>query len=123
MNQQSSHGMTITPTAESFIRRLLRMSGQPGSGFQLKVSPGGCAGLSAEFSVEAAPKPADHSVTVNGITLFLSESSYRLLEGVTIDFVDNRMESGFRFIDPKAEECSCKTGSQGVQLSTAGFGN
>lgn len=117
MSQPDTNGISITLSAETFIRRLLRMSGQLGAGFQLEVSPGGCAGLSAEFSVESKARSADYVVEVNGVTLFLSPASYELLEGVTIDFLDNRMESGFRFVDPKAESCACKTGVTGVQLN------
>jgi Fe-S cluster assembly iron-binding protein IscA len=49
----------FTPAAEKFIRRLLKFDGGPGYGLSLYVSPGGCSGMSAEFSVKAcSSRPA-----------------------------------------------------------------
>jgi iron-sulfur cluster assembly accessory protein len=98
--------LTITPAAEKFIRRLLCFDGGPGSGFRLKVSPGGCSGLAAEFAVAMAPGPEEKAVTVNGMTLFLAAESRILLDGVTIDFADTPFQTGFVFRDPKQVTCS-----------------
>lgn len=99
--------MTLTPAAQTFIRRLLRFDGGPGSGLRLLVTPGGCSGLSAEFSVESAPKPGEAAVVVDGITLFLPAESRLLLDRVTVDFVDTARQTGFVFHDPKQSACGC----------------
>ena len=93
--------LTMTAAAEKFIRRLLRFDGGPGSAFRLKVTPGGCSGLAADFSVAPAPGPGEQAFTVNGVTLFLAAESRLLLDGVTIDFADTPLQSGFVFNDPK----------------------
>ncbi len=97
--------LTITAAAEKFIRRLLRFDGGPGSGLRLKVSPGGCSGLAAEFSVEPAPGPGEQAVSLNGVTLFLGAESRLLLDGVTIDFADTKLQTGFVFHDPNQVTC------------------
>ena len=97
--------IAVSPQAEKFIRRLLRFDGAPGSGFRLLVRPGGCAGLTAEFSVEAAPRGGEAAVEVNGIKLFLPAESRLLLDGVTIDFVETPTQSGFVFLDPDKNAC------------------
>ncbi len=97
--------LTVTASAEKFIRRLLRFDGGPGSGLRLKVAPGGCSGLAAEFSVEAAPAAGEQAFDVNGIQLFLPAESRLLLDGVTIDFADTPLQSGFVFQDPKLVAC------------------
>jgi iron-sulfur cluster assembly protein len=107
--------ITLTPSAEKFIRRLLRFDGGPGSGFRLLVTPGGCSGLAAEFSVEASPLKGDAAVEVCGIKLFLPAESRLLLDGVTVDFAENAMQSGFIFHDPKSSACGC--GSKGVEAA------
>ncbi len=99
--------VSITPSAEKFIKRLLRFDGGPGSGFRLKVTPGGCSGLAAEFSIEAAPFSGDALVEVNGLKLFLPAESRLLLDGVTIDFAETPTQSGFVFHDPKQKTCAC----------------
>jgi len=55
--------VTITPGAEKFIQRMIRFSGVgEAAGFRLKVTAGGCSGLAAEFSIEAAPIAGDSVV-------------------------------------------------------------
>jgi iron-sulfur cluster assembly accessory protein len=100
--------VTITSAAEKFIRRMLRFGG-PECGFRLAVTPGGCSGLAAEFDVESGPRPGDAVVHLNGLRLFLPAESRILLDGVTIDFADTRMQSGFVFHDPKSSGSSCST--------------
>jgi iron-sulfur cluster assembly protein len=110
--------ITLTPSAEKFIRRLLRFDGGPGGGFRLRVTAGGCSGLAAEFSVEASPLKGDATVDAGGITLFLPAESRLLLDGVTIDFADTAAQSGFVFHDPKKNTCGC--GSNGVAAEAPG---
>lgn len=95
----------ITPTAEKFIRLMLRSDGTQGSGFRLVVSPGGCSGLAADISVLKAPEPGDAIVERNGVKLFLPAESRILLDGVTIDFADTASQTGLVFRDPKATSC------------------
>ncbi len=87
----------------------MRMAGMPHGGCRLVVTAGGCSGLSAEFSIEASPRPGDSVVEVNGVTLFLPAESRLLLDRVTIDFVDSAMQTGFVFHDPKQTDCGCST--------------
>jgi len=111
--------VSITPSAEKFIKRLLRFDGSPGSGFRLKVTAGGCSGLAAEFSIEAAPLSGDAVVEVNGVKLFLPAESRLLLDGVTIDFAEKPTQSGFVFHDPKQKSCAC--GPSGVTAGLPGI--
>ena len=99
----------FTPAAEKFIRRLVMFDGAPGSGLRLLVAPGGCSGMSAEFSVEATPREGEAVYTHGAFKLFLPAQSRLLLDGVTIDFVETATSSGFAFHDPKAKSCGCST--------------
>ena|SRR5208337_3422314 len=111
--------VSVTPSAEKFIKRLLRFDGGPGSGLRLLVTPGGCSGLAAEFSVEAAPQQGEAVVEVSGLKLFLPAESRLLLNGVTIDFAETPMQSGFVFHDPKKQSCAC--GPNGVAVEAPGL--
>ncbi len=101
--------IVLTPAAQKFIRRLVMFDGGPGSGLRLLVSPGGCSGLSAEFSVQPAPGAGEAAVTQDGVQLFLPAESRILLDGITIDFVDTPAKTGFVFIDPKKASCGCSS--------------
>jgi iron-sulfur cluster assembly accessory protein len=101
--------VTITPTAEKFIRQMVRFNGGETHGFRLSVTAGGCSGLASEFTVEAEPLPGDSIFKTGAVMLFLPAESRLLLEGVTIDFVDTPTKSGLSFIDPKAGSCGCSS--------------
>jgi len=104
--------LTITPSAEKFINRMVRFNGGGAtSGFRLRVTAGGCSGLASEFTVENAPLAGDSVFESNGVKLFLPAESRLLLEGVTIDFSDSPMNSGLSFINPNAASCGCSSSS------------
>jgi len=93
--------VTITPAADKFVRRMLRFDGAPGCGLRLSVAPGGCSGLSAEFSVAEKPASGETVHETNGLKFFLGAESRVLLQGVTMDFVETPTSAGFKFHDPK----------------------
>ena len=114
--------LTITPLAERFIRRIVRFGGGTvGHGLRLTVTPGGCSGLSSEFTVEAAPQAGDTVVDVHEVKLFLPPASRQLLEGGTIDFLDSAMESGFRFVTAHSEGACCGGSHAGAVPGMATF--
>jgi iron-sulfur cluster assembly accessory protein len=96
----------LTPSADKFIRRMLRFS--PGAGgFRLVVTEGGCAGYSTQFDVEPAPRPDDEVVVVDDLRLFIPKASLALLDGVVVDFMETPTSSGFMIHDPKKSGCGC----------------
>ena len=101
--------VTITPAAEKFIRRMIRFNGSGNDGFRLTVTAGGCSGLAAEFTVEAAPRAGDSVLDHNGMKIFLPAESRLLLDGITMDFVDTAMNSGLSFVNPNAAPCACSS--------------
>jgi iron-sulfur cluster assembly protein len=112
--------ITITEKAGTFMKRMIRFGGgAQGSGFRLVVAPGGCSGLSSEFTVEAAPLEGDAVLESNGIKVFLPAESRILLEGVTIDFNDSMMSTGLSFINPNAQACGCSSAGAGAQPQMA----
>lgn len=107
--------LTITPKAENFMRRMVRF-GLMGNkaGFRLVVSPGGCSGLSSEFTIETGPTFGDYVLELVDLNVFLPESSRELLEGYTIDFADTMMKTGLKFFNPNARGiCGCGTSAPG----------
>jgi iron-sulfur cluster assembly accessory protein len=103
--------VTITDSAEKFIRRILRFGGGATHGFRLVVTAGGCSGLAGEFSVEAAPREGDAVYQHKDVQLFLPAESRLLLEGVTIDFADTSTQTGLVFHNPQGAASSCGSAS------------
>ena len=101
---------SITPAAGKFLRRMLRLSGlSPAAGMRLIVRPGGCSGLDAQYAPLEAPQAGDEEVVADGIRIFLPPESARLLEGVTIDFIDSPTQTGFAFLNAAGGACGCST--------------
>jgi iron-sulfur cluster assembly protein len=111
--------ISFTPAAEKFIRRLVAFDGGPGYGLRLLVSPGGCSGMTAEFSVAPAPAEGEQAFTFGDVKLFLPAQSRLLLDGVTVDFKDTATSTGFVFHDPKAKACGCSSESDAQLPETA----
>ena len=101
--------VTVTPAAETFMRRMVRFSGTPQSGFRLTVSAGGCSGIATHFSIEAQAQPDDSTLDVNGLSVFLPATTHELLQGATLDCGD----SGLSVINPKVSDCGCGSASTG----------
>jgi iron-sulfur cluster assembly protein len=105
--------IVVTPAAEAFMRRMVRFNNGAGpAGLRLTVSAGGCTGFTTEFSIEAAPRPGDATLDVNGLQVFLAPESSTLLDGATIDFRDGAMAAGLSIINPNVSGCGC--GSSGA---------
>jgi len=112
--------ITITPKAESFMRRMIRFNGGGAdAGFRLVVTPGGCSGFNSSFTVEAAPQPGDAVLDSNGMKVFLPAESRVMLQGVTVDFADSAMSTGLSFINPNAQSCACSSASAGAPPRSA----
>lgn len=101
--------IAFTPAAEKFIARMVRFSTAPSGGFRLVVKPGGCSGLSSEFSVEETPAPGDAVLDRGGYRLFLPVESRLMLEGATVDFADTTLESGFVIRTAENPTGTCST--------------
>lgn len=106
---------TVSPAAEKFIRRMVMFSGLPTTaGFRLTVTPGGCSGYNAAFSVEAEPAPGDRVASVNGLKVFMPSETCLLLDGVIVDFADTPTQSGLTFTNPSAAPCACSSADTGA---------
>jgi len=103
--------MAITEQAGKFFRRMIAFNGGgPEAGLRLTVKPGGCAGLSYDFSIETEPQPGDEMVEGPDFRLYVPAECRPYLEGMTIDFMDTLMQSGLTFTNPNAAgTCGCGT--------------
>lgn len=108
--------LTISTKAENFMRRMVRFGNAgPDAGFRLVVSPGGCSGLSSEFTIEPS-RDGDSVIELEGMKVFMPRTTRELLDGYTVDFADTMMETGLKFHNPNARGvCGC--GSSGSSPS------
>lgn len=99
----------VTPKAVQKIREALARENMSG-GMRLGVLGGGCSGFSYQFKLAAAPRPNDHVFEFEDVKVFVDPKSMLLLSGVTLDWQDSLIQSGFVFQNPNAKKtCGCGT--------------
>jgi iron-sulfur cluster assembly protein len=100
----------VTPKAVEKIRQAFSREGVSGGGLRLGVLGGGCSGLSYQFKFDLKPRENDHVFDFDGVKVFVDPKSMLFLDGMTLDYTESLMQSGFAFQNPNAEKsCGCGT--------------
>lgn len=103
----SMSAIQVTPKAVEKIRSAFAKQNVNG-GLRLGVLGGGCSGLSYQFKFEAKPRPTDHVFDFDGVQVFVDPKSMVFLDGMTLDYKESLMQSGFAFDNPHAtKSCGC----------------
>lgn len=101
--------ITVTPKAVEKIREAFRREGVVG-GLRLGVLGGGCSGLSYQFKFDPKPRPTDKVLQFEDVQIFIDPKSLIYLDGMTLDWKDSLIHSGFVFENPNAKKsCGCGT--------------
>ena len=99
----------VTAKAVQKIREAFAREGVRG-GLRLGVLGGGCSGLSYQFKFSPEPKARDHVFEFGDVRVFVDPKSMVFLDGMTLDWKDSLMQSGFVFDNPHAKKsCGCGT--------------
>ena len=103
----------VTPQAIRKIKQTFEREGVFG-GLRLGILGGGCSGLSYQFKFEVKPRERDNVFEFDGINIFIDPKSLIYLRGLTLDYKESLMQSGFVFDNPNASKsCGCGTSFAG----------
>ncbi len=98
----------VTPKAVEKIRDAFARQGIQNGGLRLGVLGGGCSGLSYQFKFELKPRATDRVFDFDGVQVFVDPKSMVYLDGMTLDYKESLMQSGFAFDNPHAaKSCGC----------------
>ncbi len=100
--------LTITKAASDRIKHLLSLRENPALGIRVGVKKGGCSGL--EYTIEYAEEKGkyDEIVEQDGIQVIIDPKAVMYLIGSEMDFVEEKMKSGFAFRNPNEKgTCGC----------------
>ena len=101
--------VTVTPKAVDKIREAFRREGVEG-GLRLGVLGGGCSGLSYQFKFDSKARATDNVYEYGDVKVFIDPKSMLFLDGMTLDWKDSLIQSGFVFENPHAKKsCGCGT--------------
>jgi iron-sulfur cluster assembly protein len=111
--QAEAAEVNVTPKAIQKIRQAFQKMGVAdlkNAGLRLGVLGGGCTGLSYQFKFDTKPRPTDLVYDFDGVQIFVDPKSIRYLKGLTLDYQESLMQSGFVFENPNAKKnCGCGT--------------
>ncbi len=99
--------MTLTPTAETKIRELMREE-KDTVGLRVYVKGGGCHGYQYGMAFESKTAEDDTIVEMGDVKVIMDSQSAPLLAGCEVDFHDSVHGSGFAIKNPQANTtCGC----------------
>lgn len=79
-----------------------------GAYLRVKITGGGCNGLSYKMKFVKEPKRGDILVQSSGAQILVDTKSALYLRGTELDYSDKMVGGGFKFSNPNAKSsCSC----------------
>lgn len=99
--------IVVTDSAGAKLGALIAREGK-GAYLRVKISGGGCNGLSYKMKFVEAPKRGDILVRSGGAEVVVDTKSALYLRGTQLDYSDKMVGGGFKFSNPNAKSsCSC----------------
>jgi iron-sulfur cluster assembly protein len=97
----------VTLAAAPKLVQLMDREGK-GNFLRIRITGGGCNGLSYKMKFVEQGKAGDIGVMSEGIRLLVDSKTALYLRGTTLEFSDKLVGGGFKFSNPNAKaSCSC----------------
>jgi iron-sulfur cluster assembly protein len=100
--------LTLTETAFERVKVLLAQRGKPSAGIRISIRTKGCSGLS--YAIEYADEKGllDEVMEQEDVTIFIDPKAILFILGTEMDYVEDKMQSGFVFRNPNEKgRCGC----------------
>lgn len=98
----------LTEAAKDRVRDLIVERADGKHWLRMAVRGGGCSGLMYDLDWTENPAEGDKEFTFDDVKVCVDRKSYLFLNGITLDFEDSLVRSGFIFHNPEAKRsCSC----------------
>ncbi|MDR3517938.1 MAG: iron-sulfur cluster assembly accessory protein [Azospirillaceae bacterium] len=100
--------MTLTEAAAQRVKEIMAKRGSPAIGLRIGVKPRGCSGLSYTVDYAEEVKKFEEVVEDKGVTILIDPTATMFLLGTEMDYVEDKMTSGFVFRNPNEKgRCGC----------------
>lgn len=108
MTMAQKSPITVTQNAMNRIRVLLEQRGKPSAGIRIGIKTKGCSGLSYTLDYADEVTPFDEVMKVDDLTILIDPKAIMFLLGTEMDYVEEKMQSGFIFSNPNEKgRCGC----------------
>ena len=100
--------MVLTPAAIERVKALLDKRGKPSAGIRIGVKTKGCSGLSYTLEFADTKGAMDEVVEQDGVTVLIDPKATLFILGTEMDYVEEKLQSGFVFRNPNEKgRCGC----------------
>src|ERR1700733_4197606 len=100
--------MTVTESAAERIQALRARRGKPSAGIRIGVRSRGCSGLTYTLEYADEKGKFDEVVEDKGVTILIDPKATMFILGTEMDFVEEKLETGFVFRNPNEKgRCGC----------------
>ncbi|MDZ4322676.1 MAG: iron-sulfur cluster assembly accessory protein [Alphaproteobacteria bacterium] len=100
--------LTLTEAAAGHVKALLEGRGKPSCGIRIGLRSKGCSGLSYTLEFADEVGPYDEVINVHDIKVLIDPKAVMFIMGSEMDFVEDKLTSGFVFNNPNAKGmCGC----------------
>lgn len=104
----TKQAMTLTDAAADRLKNLMSTRDEPSVGLRVGVRSGGCSGMAYTMEFAAEAGPYDEVVEDKGVTVLIEPKAIMYLIGTEMDFVLEKLQSGFVFNNPNEKgRCGC----------------
>jgi iron-sulfur cluster assembly protein len=104
----TKQALTVTDAAAERIRALLAKRGKPAAGVRIGVRARGCSGLSYTLEYADERGKFDEVVEDKGVTVLIDPKAIMFILGTEMDYLEEKLESGFTFRNPNEKgRCGC----------------
>ena len=108
MTDQTPQMITLTDAAVDRVKNLIDNSDEPVLGLRVGISTKGCSGMSYVFEYAKEKQPYEEEIDTKGAKVFIDPMSTMYLVGAEMDYVEDKMKSGFVFSNPNEKSrCGC----------------
>jgi iron-sulfur cluster assembly protein len=100
--------MTLTDAAAARVKAIMAARERPAIGLRIGVKARGCTGLSYFVEYAEEKKKFEEVVEDKGVTILIDPAATMFLIGTEMDYVDDKIQSGFVFRNPNEKgRCGC----------------
>ena len=100
--------LEITDNAQKHISTVIATDNS--KYFRITVLGGGCAGFQYKFDFDNQKNDDDMILKTKKVTIIIDTTSFELIKGSKIDYVNELIGSSFKIFNPQAtSSCGCGT--------------
>ena len=100
--------LLLTDAAIERVRHLLNKDDAAARAIRVGIKTVGCSGLSYHVEFASEPVPGDEVVDVDDVRIYVDPKATLFLIGSEMDYVEEKLSSGFVFNNPnEIARCGC----------------